>query len=227
MVINSSQLINWILPATISLLCGAVGAYIVLRYDVKRELNKGKREHDHTHKDIVVNATKGSDRISPTNVEAGIRWARINTIMSSVLALSTIATILVLGALIITKNQAPIFPPSTIAKDALAPISVPYARVQSFDVIKDGKIIDTLNPNEKTMLSVGWNVTAKINFVSNVDLENLIFIWEFCNPGNNLIGQSAVEVPFSVSEKGQDCIQVKIMKGDEFLDTAHIFISIQ
>jgi len=105
---------------------------------------------------------------------------------------------------------------------------IPYARIQSLDVImKDGNVIGNVNPDGIIVLTAGWNVTDKVNIITNLDLKNLIVVWEFCHPENNVTGQGAIEIPYILSKGGQDCITIKIKQGEKFLDTAHFFVIIQ
>jgi hypothetical protein len=102
---------------------------------------------------------------------------------------------------------------------------VPFARVQSLDVIQDGNIIDTLAPDGKMTLPVGSNVIFRVNVITKTDVNDLVFSWEFCRPDKNTKGQGAVEIPYKVSQDGDDCITVKIERGGQILTIAHFLVS--
>jgi hypothetical protein len=102
---------------------------------------------------------------------------------------------------------------------------VPFAAIQSINVTDEQNNTITLNPGGKIILTPGANVVIKVNVITNTDLNALIFGWEFCHPEKNTKGQAAVQIPYQLSEDGEDCITVKIEGGGTFLDTAHFFIS--
>lgn len=114
----------------------------------------------------------------------------------------------------------------TIRPIKASPTPVPYARIQSLDIIESEEVINTVYPNDEYhVLAPSKNLRIKLNVNTNTDFKDLIFIWEFCHPGKNLIGQGAAEIPYTLSAREADCITVTIMKGGERLNTANFFIS--
>jgi hypothetical protein len=104
-------------------------------------------------------------------------------------------------------------------------ISVPFARIQSLNIIREDGTTETVNLGEKIVLPIGSNVMIQVNFVTNTGKENLVVHWEFCHPEKNTRGQGAVEIPYELSEEGTDCINVKIERDGQFLHTANFFVN--
>lgn len=104
---------------------------------------------------------------------------------------------------------------------------IPFARVQTIEVIHASGSTESINPNGTITLEAGANVLIKANVVTNTDLNALIFSWEFCHPEKNTKGQGAVQIPYQLSADGKDCISIKIAGGGVFLDKADFFVSQQ
>lgn len=137
-----------------------------------------------------------------------------------------VAIIAALGGIIVAvinpQILSSIFPPPAATPTATP---IPFAGIQSLDVIQNGTTTNTLNPGEKIILTSGANVLLKVNFISNTDVNNLVFHWEFCHPEKNTKGQGTVEIPYKLSEDGKDCIKVKIEREGQFLDVSNFFVS--
>ena len=103
---------------------------------------------------------------------------------------------------------------------------IPFARIQSLDVIQDGTLISTVNPGNEILLSTGSSMIFQVNVITKTNPDELVFRWEFCRTENNsnTIGQGAIEIPYKISEEGVDCIKVKIERGGQYLDTANFQI---
>jgi hypothetical protein len=103
--------------------------------------------------------------------------------------------------------------------------SVPFARIQSLNIIHEDGTTETVNLGEKIILPIASNVMIQVNFVTNTGKENLVVHWEFCHPEKNTRGHGAVEIPYKLSEEGTDCINVKIERDGQFLHTANFFVN--
>lgn len=118
-----------------------------------------------------------------------------------------------------------IFFPATPTTHGSTETLIPYAQIQSLEVIQDGNII-TKNPGETIDLTMGANVIIKANLIANTSLDDLVFHWDFCHKEKNKAGQGVIEISYLASEMGMDCINVKIEKGGQYLDTANFWVSI-
>jgi len=135
----------------------------------------------------------------------------------------SIAIITAIGSIIvaviaISPLLGSFFHPAVISP---TPTSIPYARIQSLEVFKEGNIITTFEPGESITLTTGGNLVLRVNVISNTALNDLIFNWEFCNQVNGISGYGVIEVPYTLS--GLDCIQIKIEHEGASLDVARFF----
>ena len=165
--------------------------------------------------DVQQNANPGVLRNSPNTT----------LIVTVITALTTI-----IGAILASPILVPWFESVTAPRPTavlLTATPIPYARIQSLDVIQDGSLLGTVNPGQAINVTAGSNVIVKVNTISNPDQADLVFVWEFCEPGNDVKGQGAVEIPYRVGAKGQDCLVIKIEKGGEVLDIARFLVSIK
>ena len=104
--------------------------------------------------------------------------------------------------------------------------SISYARIQSLSIMKDGSLIESVNPGGSIVLTKGWNVDIRVNFISNTNDNDLTFSWEFCHQEYNFVGQGAVKTPYTLSVEGVDCIGVTILKGGKILDNSKFPVTV-
>jgi hypothetical protein len=123
---------------------------------------------------------------------------------------------------ILTSIQNRIMPPTPVVATATP---VPFARIQSLEVIQGETVVQNVDPDGSFSLPTGSSVNLRVNVISNTDIKDLLFLWEFCDSVNDAKGQGAIEIPYRFRAKGQDCITVKIQGGSGFLDKADFFVS--
>lgn len=104
---------------------------------------------------------------------------------------------------------------------------IPFAQIQSLDVIHAGGSTETVDPDKNFVLPAGSNVNVRVHVISNIPVEDLVFLWDFCDSVNDVRGQGASEIPYRLRANGQDCITVKIEGGGAILDTAYFFVTIE
>lgn len=112
----------------------------------------------------------------------------------------------------------------------MMPSSAPYASVIIFSVMQDGKVIDTVKPNETTnKMVVGSKVDIRAEVSSNIALSDLKFTWYTCQIGDHIWkwGDGVFEISYEVPNMAADCIRVKIEKGDTVLSNNIIHINVQ
>lgn len=109
----------------------------------------------------------------------------------------------------------------------LEPVPTPpsYATVQAFSIVKDGKVIDTVKPNEMITVTAGTAILIRTEVSTNISLTDLLFTWRTCRTGNNIPiwGDGVFEMQYEVM--GLDCIRVKIEKGGILLNDSFIFVN--
>ena len=158
--------------------------------------------------------TKQASRARP-------RWVDPAIIVALIGLIGTIITVSLPSPFFSTLIQR-IYPPTSVLPTATP---IPFARIQSLDVIHEDDFTETINPLGEIKLAAGENVLFKVNLITNTEIDALVFHWDFCHDENSTIGQAAIQIPYQLNDNENDCIIVKIERGGEFLNKVDFFIN--
>jgi hypothetical protein len=128
-----------------------------------------------------------------------------------------------------TSNTTPLNPSSIPALTPPQTTKPPaYAAVQSFTIMKGGKVLNTVQPKGTISMKGGGSNVIRVKLLTNDTPEVLSFYWSTCLHGNIIEGQGAFEIPYDTPQVvGSDCIEVRIRKDDVLLEVSFIFVTIQ
>jgi hypothetical protein len=131
----------------------------------------------------------------------------------------------------VTPSPTPTMAPTLTSTPILTPtpMPAPYAAVEAFSIIKDGKAIDIVRPDETINVTVGESILIRAEASTNTDFTDLMFTWHTCRTGDRMVvlGKSVFEMPYEASDvTGPDCITVKIEKGGALLNDSLIWVNV-
>lgn len=123
-------------------------------------------------------------------------------------------------------SLSPVVPSATPLKSVLSTVTpVPFAVVQSFVVVENGKTT-IYKPNETVDMTTGWNATIRADVSNNIPIEELEFTWTFCQMREAISGKGVFAIPYTSSNlAGPDCIRVMIWNEGHMLSDNFIFIN--